>query len=460
MSKKLRFLFGFFVLCILLSFCIAITNSGDIVVSDGNIIPDNNRLSDRNSIYPVAGSNLDTNLHDANGSADLNTPNLIGGDKDDYGCLIAAGYSWCELKQKCLRVWEEPCTDNNTLNTRNQSTDSNDSNVSPIPANSNSGNEPTDSNQNNIISPATMAEIQNRVEAQNEFMTQATEASANETRTVTSTIPVVFSAQSAETVESNPRVISLIAQATAEAKVQIIAPQALSSTSSPQPVAVTKWMVIENVKENDTNIEKVTSGFVFSVKNNTAKRLYDVTLVEVVPKEVALNASEITSIYKFNILESDPVIEFIIPLVEPGESVNINYSVDGNLGGTDLNTSGPPVILFLEETNLAPPAETPPVEGPDSNLPSDKNTPIVPQETQPLPLEIMGIAAVVIVIILLILIIFLRKKNPNSDVQVNTKPEPNGQTNIKLDEQTSTKPESNAQVEVTVPEEQTAPPTV
>jgi len=34
---------------------------------------------------------------------------LIGGDKDEHGCLIAAGYSWCQIKQKCLRVWEEGC---------------------------------------------------------------------------------------------------------------------------------------------------------------------------------------------------------------------------------------------------------------------------------------------------------------------------------------------------------------
>lgn len=34
---------------------------------------------------------------------------LIGGDTDSHGCLIAAGYSWCEAKQKCLRTWEEPC---------------------------------------------------------------------------------------------------------------------------------------------------------------------------------------------------------------------------------------------------------------------------------------------------------------------------------------------------------------
>jgi hypothetical protein len=34
---------------------------------------------------------------------------LIGGQKDEHGCLIGAGYSWCEEKQKCLRDWEEEC---------------------------------------------------------------------------------------------------------------------------------------------------------------------------------------------------------------------------------------------------------------------------------------------------------------------------------------------------------------
>jgi putative hemolysin len=34
---------------------------------------------------------------------------LIGGQKDEQGCLVAAGYSWCEEKQKCLRAWEEDC---------------------------------------------------------------------------------------------------------------------------------------------------------------------------------------------------------------------------------------------------------------------------------------------------------------------------------------------------------------
>jgi len=35
--------------------------------------------------------------------------NLVGGDHDEHGCIGSAGYSWCEIKQKCLRVWEEEC---------------------------------------------------------------------------------------------------------------------------------------------------------------------------------------------------------------------------------------------------------------------------------------------------------------------------------------------------------------
>jgi hypothetical protein len=35
--------------------------------------------------------------------------NIVGGDRDEHGCIGSAGYSWCEAKQKCLRIWEEKC---------------------------------------------------------------------------------------------------------------------------------------------------------------------------------------------------------------------------------------------------------------------------------------------------------------------------------------------------------------
>lgn len=30
----------------------------------------------------------------------------VGGQKDEYGCLVAAGYTWSQLKQECIRIFE------------------------------------------------------------------------------------------------------------------------------------------------------------------------------------------------------------------------------------------------------------------------------------------------------------------------------------------------------------------
>ena len=43
-------------------------------------------------------------------SCAVNNKNLVGNDSDSHGCKGSAGYSWCEEKKKCLRVWEENCS--------------------------------------------------------------------------------------------------------------------------------------------------------------------------------------------------------------------------------------------------------------------------------------------------------------------------------------------------------------
>ncbi len=30
----------------------------------------------------------------------------IGGDKDEHGCFISAGFSWSPTRKECLRIWE------------------------------------------------------------------------------------------------------------------------------------------------------------------------------------------------------------------------------------------------------------------------------------------------------------------------------------------------------------------
>lgn len=63
-----------------------------------------NPSTDDNSIFDNVEESID-NTDNATSSQE----ELIGGDKDEYGCLIGAGYSWCQSKNRCLRTWEEDC---------------------------------------------------------------------------------------------------------------------------------------------------------------------------------------------------------------------------------------------------------------------------------------------------------------------------------------------------------------
>jgi len=49
--------------------------------------------------------------NDSSSKTETNEEELIGGDQDEHGCMLMAGYSWCEAEQKCLRPWEEGCED-------------------------------------------------------------------------------------------------------------------------------------------------------------------------------------------------------------------------------------------------------------------------------------------------------------------------------------------------------------
>lgn len=59
-----------------------------------------------------ATENLDTaaegTTSEVVGDTLVNRP-LLGGDRDEHGCIPSAGYIWCEKLQKCIRPWEEKC---------------------------------------------------------------------------------------------------------------------------------------------------------------------------------------------------------------------------------------------------------------------------------------------------------------------------------------------------------------
>ncbi|QUM75274.1 hypothetical protein HWV00_02965 [Moritella sp. 24] len=52
----------------------------------------------RNSLYILLLATITACSH--------SEPEPIGGDRDEHGCLPAAGYLWCERTQTCERSWE------------------------------------------------------------------------------------------------------------------------------------------------------------------------------------------------------------------------------------------------------------------------------------------------------------------------------------------------------------------
>ncbi len=57
----------------------------------------------------IAGGVLVYRNSDDRKIPDLPEP-VLGADRDVHGCIGSAGYSWCEEKNKCLRIWEEECS--------------------------------------------------------------------------------------------------------------------------------------------------------------------------------------------------------------------------------------------------------------------------------------------------------------------------------------------------------------
>ena len=61
------------------------------------------------SILFLSACSLNDNNNVLEEEVRANQVDIVGGDRDEHGCIGSAGYSWCEIKQKCLRIWEEEC---------------------------------------------------------------------------------------------------------------------------------------------------------------------------------------------------------------------------------------------------------------------------------------------------------------------------------------------------------------
>ncbi len=99
--KKAQFLLIIVIIIIIAAVALRLTSSEDTwICEDGEWIEHGHPNADKpTTLCPGAKVDLEK---------EPNEP-VIGGDRDEHGCLVPAGYTWCEAKEKCLRVWEEGC---------------------------------------------------------------------------------------------------------------------------------------------------------------------------------------------------------------------------------------------------------------------------------------------------------------------------------------------------------------
>jgi len=119
----------------------------------------------------------------------------------------------------------------------------------------------------------------------------------------------------------------------------------------------------ENVEiVREIKVEKITTGeevsykttLSITVKNNSDKKWNDVKVVEIIPKNVleAVSEEDISSALDFRILEADPILEFTVPEIMPGETATLEYTFAQDTNSEQAASFGKPVVASFTEEEL------------------------------------------------------------------------------------------------------------
>lgn len=154
-------------------------------------------------------------------------------------------------------------------------------------------------------------------------------------------------------------------------------------------------------------VEKTGSGssatfkstFTITLVNNSGRVINNIKVVQVVPKNIAQSASEITSLSQFRVLIADPVIEFSVPSLNGGQTATLSYSVEKQVTEEQFNgVSNPLAKGAVAASN--PPATEPT----NNNVPTQGNeaqgfsTSVPPSPVDPVLIVVVALIVIVIVI--------------------------------------------------------------
>lgn len=109
---------------------------------------------------------------------------------------------------------------------------------------------------------------------------------------------------------------------------------------------------VEVVKETDASGQNsFYTNITVNVANNTYQVLRDVKVVDSIPKSIASNASKISfnRAYSYRVLVDDPIIEFTVPQLQQGQSVDLTYTVNVQATDNAINQFGAPIAFSAAE---------------------------------------------------------------------------------------------------------------
>jgi hypothetical protein len=146
-----------------------------------------------------------------------------------------------------------------------------------------------------------------------------------------------------KTLEQVGTIITEPAAKEAVAKVQ----QAVSSGSS-TTVSVRKTVEVVKATNEDTK-EEVTVSIV-KLSLDAVNDMKDVEVIEVIPKAAANDVSQVTFLGEQpEVLQADPVVKWAFAEVKKGESKDLSYSINKNIGTVSSTTVGVAGEIIIPE---------------------------------------------------------------------------------------------------------------
>ncbi len=122
--------------------------------------------------------------------------------------------------------------------------------------------------------------------------------------------------------------------------------------------AAEKVKLERTVKVQEAQITTTKTGYktTISIKatNKTGKKLKNIKILEVIPKDVAETASLIKSDLKFRVIQEDPIIEFTIGEIGIGQTAEVTYFVEKKIEQATLAEWVAPIPTAAKEITPKP----------------------------------------------------------------------------------------------------------